>query len=55
MGEILAGLERQLQEKGRLLTELREKHNIRFQGDREEGGTSSKEAPAVQGVLVGRN
>ena len=53
MTGILEGLERQLQEKGRLLTELREKHNIRFQGDREEGGANSKEAPAAQGVLVG--
>ena len=55
MGTILEGLERQLQEKGRLLTELREKHNIRFQGDREEGGASSKDTPTAQGVLVGRD
>lgn len=55
MGVMLEGLEQQLQEKGRLLTELREKHNIRFQGDREEGGTSSKEAPTAQGVLVDRD
>lgn len=53
MTGILEGLERQLQEKGQLLTELREKHNIRFQGDREEGGANSKEAPTAQGVLVG--
>jgi prefoldin subunit 2 len=53
MEEVIANLNGQIKEKGKELLELKEKHNIKFQGERVEGVESDTKRTS-QGVLVGK-